>query len=520
MRKGESRLAVPPRNINNTTENFILDVPEEKELPSIPLDLSEPLPKDEDDDESGPREEIVYKAQSPVMVEFLSSSEDEVLLAGGRGGGKSLALLVDPLPYCDNRKFRGLVLRRTMKELRELIDRGKQMYPKLKEATWMQQEALFRFPSGARIEFGYCQTEDDLAQYQGQEYTWIGVDEVTQFPYENMLDKLNASIRSTDPLLPKHIRCTTNPNGPGRRWVKERFINLAPPGKTIKIVQNTAIGEIYTTRKWLHSTIYDNPILLQNDPKYLASLMQMQGALREQWLEGSWAGGEGVAFPEFSRQTHVIAPFPIPHEWPKFRSCDWGYGRSRAATLWFAIDPSDQTVYCYREFVCNGGKVEYTDKLTAPQYARRILEIEAGENIKYGVIDGKTVARKGGMEGPTIEDQMRQVGLKWKHADQSKDSRIHGKNLFHEFLRIDEYTNKPKLQIFDTCPGFIGEMEDLPLDDLNPEDVDTDAPDDIYDAARYFLMSRFKNYLNDSLWGSYQQISNNNPIMIDPVYGH
>lgn len=466
-----------------------------------------------------PKKAPLYAPQSKPHVDFLAASEDEVLFSGGRGSGKSMALIVDPLQFCDKKKFRALFLRNDMPRLRDLITRAKDLYPQVFPGVqWKSQENTFIFPSGARIEFGYCQNMDDLERYRGQEYTWLGIDELTQFESHEVISKMKASMRTTDPTIPIYVRATTNPTGVGRLWVKERFVDLGPAGKTIVLKFDTPLGEMKLTRKWIQSTVFDNPALLKARPQYLAELMSLPEELREQWLHGSWDSAEGLAFPEFKRSVHTCDPFEIPSNWMRFRSCDWGYGRSLAVCHWFAIDPSNGQTFIYRELVANGD-VPYTEKLNAKQFARKVLQMEAGETIRYGVIDGKTVARKSGSVEPTIEEQMREIGCRWKHADQSKGARAHGKMIFHDYLAKDEFTGEPRLKIFNHCTQIIKELSSLPLDENNPEDVDTDACDHAYDSARYGLMSRPHRRIpmNDP-WSSMAMSSR--PIIVDSTFGY
>ena len=74
--------------------------------------------------------EIVFTPNEGPQTEFLAASEREVLYGGAAGGGKSQALLADPLRYFNNPAFVGLLLRRTNDELRELVWKSKELYPK------------------------------------------------------------------------------------------------------------------------------------------------------------------------------------------------------------------------------------------------------------------------------------------------------------------------------------------------------------------------------------------------------
>ena len=56
-------------------------------------------------------------------------------------------------------------------------------------------------------------------------------------------------------------------------------------------------------------------------------------------------------------------------------------------------------------------------------------------------------------------------------------------------MRLQQ-SGRPKLQIFNTCPSLIRELQSIPLSKSNPEDVDTHAADHAYDALRYLIMSR------------------------------
>ena len=158
---------------------------------------------------------IIFKPNSGPQTEFLASSEREVLYGGAAGGGKSYALLADVLRYCDNPNHSALIIRRTNDELRELVHKSQEMYPKaFKGAHWSERKALWTFPSGARIWMTYLEQDKDVLRYQGQAFTWIGVDELTQYPTPYAWDYLRSRLRTTDPSLPIHMRATSNPGGP------------------------------------------------------------------------------------------------------------------------------------------------------------------------------------------------------------------------------------------------------------------------------------------------------------------
>lgn len=451
------------------------------------------------------------------QIAFLQASEEEVLYAGARGSGKSDALIADPLRFVDNPNFKGLLIRKSMKRLRELMSRAKKIYlPAVPRTRWKEQEKMFVFPSGATIEFGYCDNESDLDQYIGQEYVWLGIDELTQYESDYIIETLRQSLRSTDPTLKRQIRCTANPGGAGHRWVKERFVDLAPAGDKIILKHNVNGVERSITRKWIHSVTEDNAILVKNDPDYLVSLESIQNeTLKRQWRYGDWDTASGAAFSEFNKRIHVVKPFPIPNNWLRLRGCDWGYS-SLAVCLWAAVD-YDNNIYIYRELVENGPKAAL--KLTASAFGRKVLEQEKGERVRYGVLDCSTWAKRG-QDGPSIAEEMLNTGCAWRMSDSSAGSRIAGKMQVHKYLAVDTFTKKPKLFVFEGCRELISELSSIPIDDKNPEDVNTDVQDHAYDALRYLLSSR-PNIGNDYAWrtdnGGY---GSNGNIVVSSTFGY
>ena len=131
-------------------------------------------------------------------------------------------MLVDPLRYAHKKAHRALILRRSMPELREMIDKSRELYPQaFPGAKFREVEKLWNFPSGAKIEFGFLDRDADVYRYQGQAYSWIGFDEITHLPTEFSWNYLASRLRTTDPTIKTYLRCTANPGGVGSHWVKK-----------------------------------------------------------------------------------------------------------------------------------------------------------------------------------------------------------------------------------------------------------------------------------------------------------
>ena len=176
-------------------------------------------------------QKVAFRPNPGPQTEFLASPEKQVLYGGAAGGGKSFALLADFLRYVDNRNHNGVLLRRTNDELRDLKWKAKSLYPSVfPDAKFSEQSSTWTFPSGARLWMTYQDNDDDLTRFQGQEYTWVGFDELTHYPSPKPWNFLSSRLRSPDPYMDEntYMRATTNPGGPGHGWVKKMFIDPAP----------------------------------------------------------------------------------------------------------------------------------------------------------------------------------------------------------------------------------------------------------------------------------------------------
>ena len=415
-------------------------------------------------------ENVIFKANEGPQTDFLAAPERDVLYGGAAGGGKSYAMLIDPLRFAHRAAHRALILRRSMPELRELIDKSRELYPKaFPGCKYKEVEKLWNFPSGAKVEFGFLERDADVYRYQGQAYSWIGFDEITHLPTEFGWNYLASRLRTTDPDITPYMRCTANPGGVGATWVKKRYVDPYPPNESFT-------GEDNLTRKFIPARLDDNPYLAE-DGRYEEMLQALPPTQRKQLLEGNWDVNEGAAFTEFDLDTHVITPFEIPISWERVKGVDYGYS-SESACIWGTVDPTDGTLIIYREL--------YRKGLTGEDLGRLITEMELTDPYSVqGVLDTAAWA-KTGTTGPTVGESLIRAGHKLRRADKN---RVQGKIQIHEYLRVQQ-SGRPRLQIFNTCPNLIRELQSIPLDKNNSEDVDTHAPDHAYDALRYLIMSR------------------------------
>lgn len=443
------------------------------------------------------KQEVVFAPNEGPQTEFLAASEREVLYGGAAGGGKSFGLLADPMRYFSNPNFNGLILRRTNDELRELIWKSQELYPRaFQGAKWAEKKSQWTFPSGAKLWLTYLERDQDVLRYQGQAFSYVAFDELTQYPTPFAWNYMRSRLRTTDPTLPIYMRATTNPGGSGHGWVKRTFIDPAPANskfiaKDIETGEDMVYpdghekaGEPLFYRRFIPASLKDNPYLMEGG-QYEANLLSLPEMQRRQLLEGDWAVADGAAFSEFRSKVHVIEPYEIPTDWRRFRSCDYGYS-SYSAVHWFAIDPSYNTLVCYREL--------YLSKHTGRDLAKAVMEAEGAERIDYGVLDSSCWHQRGQL-GPSIAEEMISQGCRWRPSDRTNGARVAGKNRLHEVLKIDEDTGIPGIQFFNTCRQIIADLPVIPADPRGSDDIDPRyASDHSYDSVRYAVMSRPKAY--------------------------
>ena len=481
-----------------TTQEFIK---------SLPKDIRESIEENT---------EVVFRPNKGPQVDFLAAPEKEVLYGGAAGGGKSFAMLVDLLRYASNGNHRALLLRRTLAELTELIDQSRKLYPKaFPGAVFRESKNTWSFPSGATALFSYVDKDNDVTRYQGQSFTWIGVDELGQYPTPYVWNYLRSRLRTTDPEIQTYMRASANPGGVGGWWLKKMFVDPAVPndpfwatdidsGNILRYGPNhpTNADQPLYQRRFIPARLTDNPFLMESG-EYEAMLLSLPEVERRRLLEGDWDVADGAAFSEFDRSKHVVEPFEVPYNWPRLRAADYGYS-SPSCVLWGAVD-WDGNIWIYREL--------YDKGYTGETLARIINALEEHDPLmQISVLDGACWSKHG--TGPSIAETMIRNGTRWIPADKN---RIPGKIELHRRLAVDERTDEPKLKIFSTCTNLIRTLPTIPLSKTNSEDVDTKADDHAYDALRYMCMTRPTGLPQNSI---FNQIKKDSFQPADSVFGY
>lgn len=239
---------------------------------------------------------------TPKQQEFLGCSSFEVLFGGAAGGGKTDALIVDAVgwnqpggPAIHHPQYRALMIRPELGELREVIERTQRMYPAIDPgAKYLIGQRKWRFSSGATIEFNYLKQPTDHLRYKGDEFQYIGWEELTLHPtnigYIFLLTRLRRK-PGMEGIIPC-VRATTNPDGPGHSWVKKHW-RIDDHGSATKFdihyeVSNKKTGAketITRTREYIPARLDDNPHI---DEDYEANLLATSEDTQRAQREGRW----------------------------------------------------------------------------------------------------------------------------------------------------------------------------------------------------------------------------------------
>lgn len=386
---------------------------------------------------------------------FFRSKKKYIAYGGARGGGKSFGLRVKfSLLAQRYRGLRLLLLRRTFPELE-----ANHILPLQKElkgiAVYRASQKAFLFNNGSILKLGYCDNDTSALQYQGHEYDVIGFEEATLFS-EYVLRFIGTCLRSVRTDFESRIYYTCNPGGASHHYIKRLFIDC--------IYERDEDPDDY---EFIPALVWDNDVLIKNDPHYLKMLNNMPEDMVAAHRDGDWDALSGSFFKEFKRATHVIEPFPIPKDWFIYFAMD--YGLDCLAGYWIA-DDHNGNFYVTKE-------VWEKDHIISSA-ARRILSITGDDDVAYWYAPPDMKARQRDT-GKTALELFSDNGVDFITT---KNDRIEGWLCLKELLKLRNVTDpvtgetrrEPALKIFSNCQRLISHFPVVQRDDKNPNDVSKD----------------------------------------------
>lgn len=452
----------------------------------------------------------------------------ELLYHGTRGPGKSDTLLMDFCQFLNKGfglQYKGIIFRQTFPQLEDLITKSKRWFPVMYPGAQYNGSAYkWVFPGGEELLFRQFNKPDDYWKYHGQEFQFIGWDELTNWASLDGYKSMMSCLRSTHKDIPLRCRATTNPYGRGHNVVKFYFELPAKDGVIRRRryeFTNPITGIVESrnlTRLCVKGTIYENTILLTAQPNYIAQLKAQADnpAKIAAWLEGSWdivSGGmlDDVWDPKYN----VVKRFVPPPSWKLDRSFDWGSSAPFSVGWWAQSDGSDYQdgngewrssvrgdLFRVAEWYGWNGEPNKGLRMLAVDIAKGMRERELGyfrgRAVNAGPADSSIFTTENGVCVATdmakkvrLDDGKVYPGVNFIPADKSSGSRRMGWEALRKMIKAGQPNangtprEHPGFFVFDSCDQFIRTVPTLPRDEKNPDDVDTAAEDHIGDEVRY-----------------------------------
>jgi len=385
----------------------------------------------------------VFAPQEGPQTQFLASNADICFYGGAAGGGKSFALLLEACRHLNDENIRTIIFRRSYPDITNpggLWDESKKIFPFLGGES-SETSLRWKFKSGYEVKFAHLNDDRALASYFGISTPLIMFDEVNHFSerqFFTMLARNRSAVAKTKP----YVRATCNPD-PGS-WVR-KFISwwiddnglpiqkrsgklrwFIRQGEEIhwfdtedQVYKNFGYGDYKNPIRpksvtFIAASIYDNKILLKNNPDYLASLLALPRVERERLLGGNW-DVKPSAGNVFRREWFPVVD-AIPAGWK--RACRFW---DRAATPPSESNPDPDWTRGLKLLDLNDGRylvanlvslrgtpyyVERTIQNTAAQDGYKVSQVCEQEGGSSGVGDAnRFVTMLGGFDARTIKPQ-------------------------------------------------------------------------------------------------------------------
>ena len=443
-----------------------------------------------------------WAPQLGSQLDFLELRQcvPEVFIGGDRGGGKSAALIADAAlaKIEQGEKFHGVLFRRHLGEFDTLLERSKEVfygYFPDGEAKYLAGDKKWVFKDGSGLTFEMMEHDTDVDKHLGLEYTWIGFDELPQWPRPRPYLMMLASLRTAHKGVFVRVRSSGNPGGAGIGWIKKRFNIPDTPDECAaasgRLVEDSETG---LDRVFIYSRLHENKVLLNADPFYkqrLAASVEGDPELRKAWINADFSALFGQYFKVFDSDVHCVSPYDlwpdgtVPNNWRILGSLDYGENSPTSFGLW-AISPELVHVrideyYKAGEFASHHAGQIKSLCLNNPYTGGRMPQVVWADSALWN-----TRANQGGaVLNRTVADIFKtEAGLRLRPSMKGPNSRVTGWRYVKEMLA------QKKLLYFEECHDFEDEMKNAVFADTGDrEDIDKTCMDHSLDETRYLIMA-------------------------------
>lgn len=489
---------------------------------------------------------VVWTPLEGSQAMAMSCPCNHILVEGTRGPGKTDAQLMKFRRYVGlgyGPFWRGVIFDREYKNLDDLISKSRRWFPEFGDgAKFLSGNSQLKWvwPTGEELLFRVAKKVQDYWNYHGQEFPYIGWNELTKYPTREIYDMMMSCNRSSFlpqlhgyfelnketgefeehflPEIPLIVFSTTNPFGAGHHWVKKQFIDAAAPGEVVRKVTNVfnprtkKREDITKTQVRIFCSYKENKYL---SPEAIAELENMRDPNRRRaWLWGDWDISAGGALGDlWDSSVHICPRFPVPRSWPVDRSLDWGSARPTSVGWWAEANGEEvklpngkkwappagtlfriKELYLTPEIGSNVGLMWGPRKVA--QEVKRIDEMLLedgwiGAKVKAGPADGMIFDVRPTdhpEEAESIAAAMEDEGVVWQRADKSPGSRKNGLTLIRDRLQASLDFEEPGLYVMRNCAASIALVPNIQRDEDDMEDVDSDQEDHAYDEWRYRVL--------------------------------
>lgn len=485
----------------------------------------------------------------------IASPANVTLYCGTRGPGKTdtqLSAFKQHVGTGYGPFWRGVIFDRGYKNLDDLVSKSKRWFNQYGDGGEFKEaksDYKWVWNTGEELLFRAAEDSRDYWDYHGQEFPFIGFNELTAYTTLELFDmmmscnrssyrpEINGFIHPANRLvfdetgvkvtprnpwtgelpkpIPLKVFATTNPFGAGHSAVKKRFIDVAPYNKIVYTETEVFDPSSKTNVKVKRSqvTIFgswrENPFL---DPLYIASIVNDPDPNRRKaWSSGDWDVIAGGPLDDvWDSKVHIIEAIRVPGSWYLDRAYDWGSSEPGCYQLWAEANgeeaefvnggtfcPPAGTLVCIGEIYSGEIGSNTGDRRGPSQWAVDILAYEqamyAIGRINGPVFDGPAdnqITNVRDEQTETIAYLMEIAGVSWEKSDKSPGSRKVGLELFRERLRNSlKQSSRPGVFFTRDCKASFSTIPTLPRSEKIVDDVETKGVEDHpWDACRYRIL--------------------------------